>query len=72
MILIEELNVKLFIFILDELIREGTIDEIKEISKKKCEFMFNNFGKMIKENDEYQYVEKNSKSNEGDFDEDNI
>jgi len=54
------------------LIREGTIDEIKEISKKKCEFMFNNFGKMIKENDNYKYVELKNKRNDDEFDEDNI
>lgn len=40
--------------------REGTIHEVREISKKKCEFLFNNFGKMIKINDENVYNIKNT------------
>jgi hypothetical protein len=39
---------------------------------KKCEFMFNNFGKMIKENDNNQYLKANDKKNEDSLDEDII
>jgi len=42
---------------------------MKAISKKKCEFLFNNFGKMIKINDENIYRELKQKE---DYDEDNI
>lgn len=55
---------------LDELIREGTIDEVKAISRKKCEFLFNNFGKMISSNDVNVYNDKSKKKSV--FDEDNI
>jgi len=54
------------------LIKEGTVDEIKAASKKKCEFLFNNFGKMIKNNDQNVYGEKKAKKKYEDIDEDNI
>jgi len=53
------------------LIKEGTVDEMKAISNKKCEFLFNNFGKMIKNNDQNVYGERKSK-NDKELDEDNI
>lgn len=62
----------LILIFLDELIKEGTIDEIKAASKKKCEFLFNNFGKMIQNNDKNVYGEKKPKKNNDEFDEDNI
>jgi hypothetical protein len=42
------------------------------MNEKKCEFMFNNLGKMIKENDDYQYLKSNENKKDESFDEDNI
>jgi len=45
------------------------MDEMKTISKKKCEFLFNNFGKMIKINDNIKYRNTSTNNNN---EEDNI
>jgi len=42
------------------LIKEGTIYEMEDISKKKFEFLLNNFEKMIGNNDNIQYRDTNN------------